>query len=156
MNAETKISNVQKTMLRAVVIAISVLGTAQANHQPACEIESANPQNYHAVSAGAEILYVEERERGLNEGGPPHGYDVDPPTTPPPPGWGAHFGDGTWVYREANTLDGLQRGGVSAPPGCIPQDPLPCVVPFIDPVNDETCGHPPDERILGVWLDEAS
>lgn len=82
---------------------------------PPCIPTEADPGTYSEVTLpDGQTYYVEER-------GNPIG------TYPPIPGSGFVLGEGTWVYREANTLPGLQRGDV---------------------VWDENCGYGPDDLIL--------
>lgn len=133
-------------VLSFLVVASSVLG----DHDTGCVIESADPSTYNTVSIPlVGVYYVEER-------GVPPPFDAGPPI----PTSGTLLGDGTWYYREINSVPGLQRGGCGGtlsgfqfevrdvPAMCLPPpDPFGIIGGAVDPIYDENCGHGPDD----IW-----
>lgn len=105
--------------------------------------------------------YAEERQNCVASSTPDEsrgvgcGYDMAPATSPPPYGWGARFGEGTWTYEETNGIAGLQAGGSSfvllqETPGC---GTVPCLFfSADDPVEDGHCGAGPDRLVHGMFL----
>jgi hypothetical protein len=124
-----------------VLAAFFVLPNAGA-HERSCTPTAADPSTYTVVDlqpAGGDVYYVEDRGAG--------NWMIDPPITPPPPGWGFFFGDGTSAYQESNDIPGLQRGGLICFPSNVHQA-LPCLIMDEQVPSDQTCGQGPDRLIF--------
>jgi hypothetical protein len=124
--------------MRRILASLALLGflvpLASATHDTGCVPTSVDPATYRVVA---------EPVSGRTF------YDLEEDVAPNPniPGGGVLWASGTWVYEEANGLDGLQRGDVGVLGPCL--DPF-CGFLDEDAVQDETCGHGADDLIVGA------
>jgi hypothetical protein len=124
--------------MKTVPLALALLSAwvpfAAATHDSGCVPTSVDPTTYLLV-----VSPVDGRTF----------YDLEENIGPNPyiPGGGVIWASGTWFYEEVNALAGLQRGDVGVFGPCI--DPF-CTFIDEDPVLDETCGHGPDDLLVGA------
>jgi len=173
-----------KTLTMVGIFALIIFAPlAAATHGTGCVPTSAKASSINEINAARNKDYIKERcERGAHgDDGDDHCLRQDPgrdllgddgagllPGIPHPaiPGEGFLMANGSWIYQENNTLEGLQRGGVGLtgtwiPPDCdetwhisqlfnshrLPNGP-PCLLIDEDPINDGTCTHGLDTIIF--------